>query len=114
VAHELRAPLLVIGRGSTDAPRDLSADYSSLLSSTLPTHVFPSGLGRRATVPAHEAEVQIWVYERQDRAETLPTGALLWFHGGGYIGGTPAQDHLLCSRIARDLGVLVVSVDWLY
>lgn len=115
VAHELRAPLLVIGRGSIGAPRELSADYSSLLRSTLPAHVFPSGLGRRATVPAPEGrgdEVQVWLYERQDRAETAPTGALLWFHGGGYIGGTPAQDHLLCSRVARDLGVLVVSVDY--
>lgn len=48
-----------------------------------------------------------FVYEPTGRAR--PSGALLWFHGGGTIFGGPEGDHELCSRFARDLGVLVVS-----
>ncbi|PRY50100.1 acetyl esterase/lipase [Geodermatophilus tzadiensis] len=39
-----------------------------------------------------------------------PTGgALLWVHGGGTVIGRPEGDADLCSRMARDLGVVVVS-----
>ena len=39
-------------------------------------------------------------------------GALLWIHGGGYVLGTAAQDHTLCRRFVRRLGVPVASVDY--
>ncbi|WP_299034840.1 alpha/beta hydrolase [uncultured Pseudokineococcus sp.] len=52
--------------------------------------------------------VEVWVYEPVGR--TRPSGALLWMHGGGYVLGHPVMDHGTCSRVARDLGVLVVSV----
>ena len=51
---------------------------------------------------------EAFLYEPIGR--THPTGALLWIHGGGMILGHPEGDHDLCSRIARDLGILVVSV----
>jgi acetyl esterase/lipase len=38
-----------------------------------------------------------------------PGAGLLWVHGGGLVLGRPEGDHELCSRIARDLGILVVS-----
>jgi acetyl esterase/lipase len=37
------------------------------------------------------------------------TAALLWVHGGGLVIGTAEQDDARASRIARDLGVTVVS-----
>jgi len=41
------------------------------------------------------------------------TGAgLLWAHGGGFIVGSASQDDGLCARFARDLGLVVVSVDY--
>lgn len=41
------------------------------------------------------------------------TGAgLLWIHGGGLVIGQPSQDDRFCSTTARDLGVVVVSVDY--
>ena len=49
----------------------------------------------------------VFVYEPTGRPR--PSGALLWIHGGGFILGTPEGDHELCSRIARDLGIVVVS-----
>jgi acetyl esterase/lipase len=39
-------------------------------------------------------------------------GALLWLHGGGLIVGRPAMDDGRCVAWARDLGLVVVSVDY--
>lgn len=35
--------------------------------------------------------------------------AVLWMHGGGFIGGSPGQDDELCRRLADELGALVVA-----
>ncbi len=42
----------------------------------------------------------------------VPTPALLWIHGGGYVMGTAAVDDKVCSRFARRLGVTVAAVDY--
>jgi acetyl esterase/lipase len=34
---------------------------------------------------------------------------VLWIHGGGYIGGAPAQDRGLCRQLAERLGALVAA-----
>jgi acetyl esterase/lipase len=42
-----------------------------------------------------------------------PTGAgLLWIHGGGMVMGAPRQDQARCARLAAQLGLVVVSVDY--
>jgi acetyl esterase/lipase len=47
------------------------------------------------------------------RPETVRSrGALLWIHGGGYVIGSAAIDDDLCSEVARELGILVVSADY--
>ncbi|MBP2324892.1 acetyl esterase/lipase [Kibdelosporangium banguiense] len=47
------------------------------------------------------------------RPQSGASGAgLLWIHGGGLVMGIPAQDDRLCSTIARELGMVVVSVDY--
>jgi len=35
--------------------------------------------------------------------------AILWLHGGGFIGGSPIQDDALCRRLADELGAVVVA-----
>lgn len=42
----------------------------------------------------------------------LPTPALLWIHGGGYVIGTAQQDDRLCRRFSRRLGIIVASVEY--
>ena len=37
---------------------------------------------------------------------------LLWMHGGGLVVGSAAQDDGICSAFARDLGLVVVSVEY--
>jgi hypothetical protein len=48
----------------------------------------------------------------QTPALSMPSGALLWIHGGGTVMGTVRQGHAWCSRVADELGALVVSVDY--
>lgn len=123
VAPQLRAPLLVIGRGPTGPAETLPEDYSALIASTLPNRVFPAAGGRYETLTDRGVEVGAWIYDARrepdgmsDDADDAPTHAgrpgVVWIHGGGYIGGTPAQDHALCARIARETGGVVVSVDY--
>ncbi|MEI3868771.1 alpha/beta hydrolase [Microbacterium sp. CCNWLW134] len=38
--------------------------------------------------------------------------ALMWVHGGGLIIGDARQDERLCAETARDLGIVVVSVNY--
>lgn len=54
--------------------------------------------------------VEVTVYEPPQRA--VPSPALLWMHGGGLVLGTPALSHQYCSSVAKELGMLVVSVDY--
>ena len=37
---------------------------------------------------------------------------LLWMHGGGFMVGSAIQDERVCAGFARDLGLVVVSVDY--
>ncbi|MGR6967986.1 alpha/beta hydrolase [Geodermatophilus sp. URMC 61] len=70
----------------------------------------------RATAPVAEVDVSgsdvpggqdVLVFAPAGRER--PSAALLWFHGGGTILSRPEADVELCSRMARDLGILVVS-----
>lgn len=77
---------------------------------------FVLGLARRprsvkgVTVEQHRiGPARIRVYRPLQGA----SGAgLLWMHGGGFMVGAAVQDEGLCSRYARDLGLVVVSVDY--
>jgi acetyl esterase/lipase len=64
---------------------------------------------RRPVTVAGES-VDVVVYTPQNR--TVPSGALLWIHGGGLVIGRAEQDHALCSGLAAELGIVVVSVDY--
>ena len=54
--------------------------------------------------------VRVLVYEPTGRSH--PSGALVWFHGGGFLFGIPEQSHTWCSEVARRLGIVVVNVDY--
>lgn len=38
--------------------------------------------------------------------------ALLWIHGGGYVGGSARQDDKFCRMVAEQLGIVVAAVDY--
>lgn len=54
--------------------------------------------------------VRVWLY--RPPGVTAPGPALLWIHGGGYIIGSPAQDHAQSRRFAARLGVTVAAVQY--
>jgi acetyl esterase/lipase len=64
----------------------------------------------RVPGPAGAPPVRVRTY--RPRTVQGPTPALLWIHGGGYILGRPEMDDLLCAEFVRELGILVVSVDY--
>lgn len=73
-----------------------------------------TGLGARR-VPADVRVEQVG--DITVRVITPPTAgplsaALLWIHGGGYVIGSAAQDDWMCRHFARELGVVVASVDY--
>ena len=81
----------------------------------LPVWRWVSGLARPLprtgvdVVDHADAGVPVRVYRPLSAASG---GALVWLHGGGLIVGRPAMDDGRCVAWARDLGLVVVSVDY--
>jgi acetyl esterase/lipase len=63
-------------------------------------------------VPGHAGAPPVRVRTYRPRSVRGPTPALLWIHGGGYVMGRPEMDDPLCAKLARELGILVASVDY--
>ena len=63
-------------------------------------------------VPGPEAApaVCIRIYRPEQQAKDLP--ALLWIHGGGYVLGNIDNDDITVRELTRDVGCIVVSVDY--
>ncbi len=67
---------------------------------------------RDVSVPGVEGAppVRVRLYRPANAAESAP--ALLWMHGGGYLIGAPEQDERLSAENARELGIVIASVDY--
>ncbi|GAB3954444.1 alpha/beta hydrolase [Kribbella albertanoniae] len=82
---------------------------------TLPTLRVLTKLARRARRPdaqivAVDNDVSVHVFRP---AESRPrTPALLWIHGGGMVLGDAAQDSTFCRKVADELNIVVVSVEY--
>jgi acetyl esterase/lipase len=106
VAPELRTPALAL-----PLPH-VNRHNLALLRLLVSRGTVPLGVRhdvRTVTVSGRDPVV-VHLYEPAVRAAN--SGALLWIHGGGFVMGSPAMGHEFCGRVARDLGVLVVSVDY--
>lgn len=57
-----------------------------------------------------EPDVRVWIFGCRPRNELTPV--MLWSHGGGFLMGEPEGEDVLCSQMARNAGILVVSVDY--
>jgi acetyl esterase/lipase len=107
VAEELRGPQLMVPLPPLRSGRTLQVMRRTF---TRPSAIAEGVEMRALTARADGAERRVLVYERPDRVR--PSGALLWIHGGGYVMGAPEVENEVCSRIALDLGVLVVNVSY--
>ncbi len=104
---ELRSPLLRVRQPAFTPTlvkliRSLAVDF--------PTPADVDVELRRVPGPPGSPDVPVYVY----RPPTLskPAAALLFIHGGGYIIGAAQMFHAVCARYARELGIVVVSVDY--
>ena len=101
VPADLRHPVLY-------APFQITSRTMVRALSRIPLPAGPVEAG--VTVDRRPGPPEVFVYQPSARA--LPSGAVLYIHGGGFVIGHPSTYHPICSRIAADLGVLVVSVNY--
>ncbi|MET3538543.1 alpha/beta hydrolase [Chryseobacterium limigenitum] len=58
---------------------------------------------------AKDPEIPVTIYKPKN-AKNLPI--LLWFHGGGFIYGTPKWDHQRCADYAVKGNTIVINIDY--
>lgn len=58
---------------------------------------------------ARAGRVRLRIYQPDTR---VGDGALLWVHGGGLLFGDARQDEALCSQVALQIGIPVISVNY--
>lgn len=108
VSPELRSPAMFLPLHLTNASITRFVRSLPMPEAELPASIrhevrsLPGRYGR--------PDVEVHLYQRPGR--TRPGGVLYWIHGGGFVIGTPAMGHQFCSRVADELDVLVVSVDY--
>lgn len=113
VAPELRHPQLMLPMSlKSDSSLQTGRRLIDALSKQAEQLVADGVEVRTEMVPTADGDppVRALVYEPSDRPR--PSAALLWMHGGGLVMGRPEMNHPLCSRIARELSITVVSVDY--
>ncbi len=63
-------------------------------------------------IPVADAKTTIRLRIYKPKLMSSPTAALIWLHGGGYIIGKPEIAEATCIEYVRELGVVIVSVDY--
>jgi acetyl esterase/lipase len=95
----------------SDVPR--ARQQEAALMAQLPVYEPPVPLDVRDTaVPGPEGapEVPVRIYTPRDREGALP--GLIYLHPGGFISGSVDGFHANASRIAAEVGAVVVSVEY--
>ena len=73
----------------------------------------PAVTARDMTIPgpAGSPDVKIRVYAPKDR-KNAPLPCLFFYHGGGFLFGTVYRQENLCQRYVKQVGCVVVSVEY--
>ena len=66
---------------------------------------------RQVPGPEGAPDVSIRVYRPESQGEESVSG-LLFIHGGGFVIGSLDSEHGSCLALCRDLGIVIVSVDY--
>jgi acetyl esterase/lipase len=108
VPADLRNPILYLPLSVRDE-RTLRIGRSGF--ARMPSPVAPGVEVTPRTIPGLGGHtIDLFVYEPEGRRR--PSGALLWMHGGGLVMGTATQAHETCSRLASEVGIAVVNVEY--
>ncbi|MFD5074530.1 alpha/beta hydrolase [Streptomyces sp. NPDC058371] len=90
-------------------PEVLRAGQKEMGKSVVPAEPIVVGSVKDATVPGPAGPVPVRVY-RPDTDGPVPT--VVFFHGGGWLTGDLDTHDDPCRRMCRDVGVVVVAVDY--
>jgi len=86
-----------------------------LLMSLIPTPKTPEDiLVENIFIPGQDDRTKIRLRIYKPKTIASPTPVLVWLHGGGYVIGKPEMDDLSCAQYVRELGIIIVSVDYRY
>jgi acetyl esterase/lipase len=69
-------------------------------------------LVERVFIGGQDARTKLRLLIYRPKIIPAPAPVLVWMHGGGYLIGKPEMDHYCCTACARQLGCVVVSVDY--
>jgi acetyl esterase/lipase len=105
VAPELRGPMLRITR----IPIPMERPWGRRVIQTLLAVMPAIKLDGVSIEQPRDAAPSVRVYRPAARRSPA---ALFWIHGGGLIIGRAVQDDRICALTARELGILVVSVEY--
>ena len=103
-------PDLVDAVQDPEAARALRDERFSRLAGETRPSVVPQ---RDVHVPGlgdDDPPVLVRVYRPEDRETSAP--AILWFHGGGFNGGSVRYEDAVCEYLAQGVGATVVSVEY--
>lgn len=104
---ELRSPLLRF-RSPSSTPAVVKVMRTFL--ARLPEPVDVDVETHRVPGPPVAPDIPVYVY--RPRGFQQPTAALLYMHGGGFMIGSARLFHATCARFAREMGIVVVNVDY--
>lgn len=86
-----------------------------LLMSLTPAHKTPEDVSiEKMHITGQDGQTKIRLRVYKPKKITGTTPALLWLHGGGYIMGNPEMDDSVCTQYVREVGIVIVSVDYRY
>ncbi len=74
--------------------------------------VAPGVVTQDRTIPGPAGEIPVRIHRRGNGSGSGPTPLVIHFHGGGFIFGDLRLDDWLCSQVAKNVGAVVVSVDY--
>jgi acetyl esterase/lipase len=63
-------------------------------------------------VPNQDGKYTIRLRVYKSKQIATPAPALVWIHGGGFILGSPEQDDAYMFELTKELGIVVVSIDY--
>jgi len=64
------------------------------------------------TIPGPGGDIPVRVYRGPGTGSSGSRPLILYFHGGGFVLGELRMGDWLCSQVARNVGAVVVSVDY--
>jgi acetyl esterase len=91
------------------AARERANEYTALLNADVDTSSLDVD-DRFVPGPEGAPDVGVRVYAPRDR--TTPVPAVLHIHGGGFTAGSVEMEHAGAAATARELGVVVASVEY--